>query len=240
MNEHDRRKVAFLDTNALHYVGTFLNYVRKIGLHFSLEKNTIYQLNECLNRVSEKRLKDGLKMGMNTILFLASEGIQIEYSPVSELELLSGRAKGRAIEKMAKERVPDRMWSRLTEFEIRDRLVEEDFVDIATGVVRLENMLSDAGITVTASDAERTRDVLELAKTIAGLVYMGAEDSIIYASAIVAQADYLVTGDRYLRKTANLIYNPSGRAPYEMINGQLQSLSDGRLPEPRDCNRITL
>ena len=239
MNEHDRRKVAFLDTNALHYVGTFLNYVRKIGLHFSLEKNTIDRLNECLNIVSEKRLKAGLKMGMNTILFLASEGIQIEYSPVSELELLSGRAKGRAIEKMAKERIPDRMWSRLTEFEIRDRLVEEDFVDIVTGVVRLENMLSDAGITVTASDAERTRDVLELAKTIAGLVYMGAEDSIIYASAIVAQADYFVTGDRYLRATANLIYNPSGRAPYEMIKGQLQSLSDGRLPEPLDCKGIT-
>ena len=47
------------------------------------------------------------------------------------------------------------------------------------------------------------RDVFDLAKKIVSLVYMDSTDCIIYASALLARADYFITRDGYLRKTIN-------------------------------------
>ena len=68
------------------------------------------------------------------------------------------------------------------------------------------------------------RDVLDLAKGINGLVYMEAMDSIIYANALLAEADLLFTRDRYLQKTVNLIHDPRGSDRYRRIQRKLKGL----------------
>lgn len=222
MNDsHSLQKVAFLDTNTLHYIGIYLEYAKENDLYpwgfkEAAKKN--------MNDLSDVDLKKSLKRGIETIDFLSTQDVQVQYAPVSELELLTGRAKGKAILSAAKEGVSDRMWSRFREEEIRERVGPTDLTDIKDRVDGLTSMLEESGIAVKTSRSDQASDVLELAKDINGLVYMEAMDSIIYANALVIQAAYLLTSDGYLKDTVNHIHNPCGKPHYEKIKQKLQEI----------------
>ena len=126
------------------------------------------------------------------------------------------------MENAAREGIPDRMWTRFREQEISARLSTAVLKDIRTKVEGLGPALEKADILATVSDLDRTRDVFELAKGISGLVYLEMADSVIYASALVAGADYLLTGDEYFRKTVNRIR--TGQEPYDEVRRKLQAL----------------
>ena len=197
------RKVVFLDTNVLHFVGLYLSRAKEHGLfpfggdEAAAEKH--------LSSMAEPDLAKSLGKGLRVVMSLRRDDPRVEYSTASELELLAGRAKGKAIEKAAAEGVPDRMWSRLGEKDIAERLRASDFTQIAEGVDGLRSMLQDAGIDATVSNTDRGRDVLAIAKEVMGLVYLSVIDSVIYAEAIAAQADQIISADDYLRRTVHRI-----------------------------------
>ena len=228
MNDRNAlQKLAFLDTNTLHYIGIYLEYAKENDLFPRGAKDTAKEKEaaaENVNNLAEVDLKKSLKRGLETVYFLSTQDVQVEYAPVSELELLTGKTKGKAIMSAAKEGVPDRMWSRFREDEIRERVAPTDLADIKYKVDGLTSMLEESGVAVKTSRSDQTSEVLELAKGINGLVYMEAMDSIIYASAIIAQADYLFTADEYLKKTVNYIHGPCGNLHYEEIRRKLQQL----------------
>lgn len=216
-------KVAFLDTNTLHCIGIYLEYAKKKGL-FPWDTDEKEAAIKNVNDLADAALKKSLKRGIETIDFLSTQDVQVQYAPVSELELLTGRTKGKAILIAANEGVPDRMWSQLREKEIHERVSPNDLADIKYRVDELTSMLGESGVAVKTSRSDQANDALELATGINGLVYMGAMDSIIYASAIVAQADYLFTMDGYLRTTVHHIHSPCDKPRYEEIRRQLQQL----------------
>ena len=215
------QKLAFLDTNTLHYIGIYLVYAKENNLY---PRGLKEAAKENVNDLADTNLKKGLKRGLETIYFLSTQDVQVQYAPVSELELLIGRTKGKAIMSAAEEGVPDRMWSRFREDEIRERVGPTDLAIIQSRIDRLTSMLEESDVAVKTSHSDQASDALELAKGINGLVYMGAMDSIIYASALVAQADYLFTADEHLKKTVNYIYSPCGKSRYEGIRRLLQQL----------------
>ena len=218
MSEALVRKVAFLDTNVLHFISLYLRQA-KIHSLFPLT-GEIAPTNNYLDEVTDGKLRESLNKGLDTILFLSDGDFRVEYSPVSELELMAGRAKGRALEKAAQEGIPDRMWTRFHDNEIAARLVPADLTDIRAGVDDLGSALKEAGIDATVSDSRRTRDVLNVAMQVAALVYMSVMDSIIYASALVAEADHLISDDNYLSTTANRIR--TGQSPFPEVRRQLE------------------
>ena len=222
------QKLAFLDTNTLHYIGIYLEYAKENALFPRGTKDTAKEKDaaaENLNNLAEVDLRKSLKRGLETVYFLSTQDLQVEYAPVSELELLTGRTKGKAIVSAAEEGVPDRMWSRFRENEIRERVTFTDLVNIKDKIDGLTSMLEESGVAVTTSRKDQTSEMLTLAKGINGLVYMEPIDSIIYASALVAQADYLFTADGYLKETVNYIYSPSGERYEEIRRKLLQFLS---------------
>ena len=228
MNDRNAlQKLAFLDTNTLHYIGIYLEYAKENDL-FPRGANDAAKEKEAaaenVNNLAEVDLKKSLKRGLETVYFLSTQDVQVEYAPVSELELLTGKTKGKAIMSAAKEGVPDRMWSRFREDEIRERVASTDLADIKDKVDRLTSMLEESGVAVKTSRSDQTSEALELAKGINGLVYMKSMDSIIYASAIIAQADYLFTADEYLKETVNYIHGPNSESRYEEIRRKLQQL----------------
>ena len=203
MNSNPSQTVAFLDTNVVHYIDLYLARAQKDGLFpFSAGPQ---RAGKQLDAVPETKLREHLKKGLNIVDNLSQEGCRVEYSPASEIELVVGRARGKAIEKAAREGIPDRMWTRLRETDISERLEQGDLEDIRARVVSIGQKLDDAGIDATAMDARRTNDALELALSIVGHVYMGVIDSVIYANALVSQADHLVSDDGYFAKTVNSI-----------------------------------
>lgn len=199
MNEEGRRRVVFLDTNTLHHMHLYLTHASNESLYpFCPNDGTADEAKARLRTLTPKKLRESLGKGLEVIAELSASDFQVEYSPVSELELIAGRARGRAIETAAKEGIPDRMWTRFRDEEVGSRLNKEDLEEIGAGIVSLSASLEKAGMSVTVNDPGRTRDVFTLARNIGSLVYLGFADSVIYASALVAEADYLMTFDKYL------------------------------------------
>lgn len=223
----DFYKVAFLDTNTLHYIGIYLIYAKGENLFPWNRKNMASEKEIAINNVNniaEADLKRSLKRGIETIDFLLTPNIniQVQYAPISELELITARTKGKAIISAANEGIPDRIWSHFREEEIRERVDTTELADIKDQVDSLTSLLEDSGVAVDTNNQTQTDQSLVLAKEINGLVYMEAMDSIIYANAILAQADYLFTADGYLKETVNYIYKPSDKPRYKNIRQQLQ------------------
>ncbi len=221
------RQVVFLDTNTLHYVGIYLKYAKRKGL-FPWDTQASVPARDSsrgvLDRLTEKDLKKGLKRGMETVAFLATHDVEVQYSSISELELITARSKGKAVLNAAKEGIPDRIWSHFEETEVRDRLTPLALTTVIKGVDELTSLLIDSNVAVNAPAPRQDRDVLDLAKGINGLVYMEVMDSIIYANALLAEANLLFTADGYLRKTINLIHDPRGSGRYRRIQRKLKGL----------------
>ena len=219
------RKVAFLDTNALHFVDLYLKQARGAGLYPFIDDkmdvdNAITEAKTRLGSMSEKNLRKSLGHGLDILAWIVRERIRVEYSPLSELELMTGRLRGKALLHAAEEGVPDRLWGRIRDDEIADRLAPDDFHEVKTAVDQLGAALKNLEIEVSVNP-EQAKDALDLAKHVSGLVYMGAVDCVIYSHALVAQADYLITNDGYLRTTVNCI---ESRPSHREINAQLRDV----------------
>ena len=234
--ESDHRIVLFLDTNSLHYLDLFIRFSEENDLIAETDREVVEQH---IDSLDDEHYRDSIRCGCNIVHFALEEDALVEYSPVSKIELIAGRVKGAVIENAAKEGIPDRMWSRMYEKEIRDRSITQDLERIRTRVDDFGSVLDRWNVAhVYGSSGSRTMDVLELASVVVGMVYMSTADSIVYASAIAAKADYFITGDSYLRETVNLIHNPSNRPRYLSVQRQLRTLSDGSLPQAKDCKGL--
>ena len=223
--EHRYREVAFLDTNTLHYVSLYMKHAESKGLYPFVSrgdddgKRAIAEARRHLDGMPEVKSTKSLRDGLDVLAWISTTEVRVEYSPITELELMAGRLKGRALEAAAKEGVPDRMWSRFVgkEDEVSARLTQDDLGKVRTGVAELESTLERTGVAVTVS-AERAGEALDLAKDVAGLIYMGVVDCILYANALSVQAEYLVTNDGYFSRVVNRARSgPSGE-----INGRIR------------------
>ena len=228
--EQTFQTVVFLDTMTLHHIRLCLESAKKDNLQFPTDEQTVSILKNHFSSVSEEPLRESLLKGLETIYLLSRNNVQIEYAPVSKIEILTGITEGEARIKMAQEGIPHRIWSKFPDREIRDRIAIEDLVAIKNRIDDLDSMLEESEVTVTRSDSNRTNEVIELAKGIVGLIYMGEIDSIIYASAVAAGTDYLVTADSYLRETVNKIRDSKDQR-YEEIRQTLNELISGVILE---------
>lgn len=223
MTEPFLRKVAFLDTNVLHFVGLYLHQAKDHDL-FPLN-GEIAAADGYLNGMTETRFRNSLRKGLNVVAYLLRRDLRVEYSSASELELMAGRARGKAIEIAAAEGIPDRMWTGFYDRQIGERLLDEDLRAIRTRVEALGPVLEEAGIDATIGSGERARDVLEVAKDVTGLVYMSVIDSVIYAGALVAEADQLISDDEYLKTTANRIKSEASlRGARRRLEGRIAAI----------------
>ena len=234
MNEQNFKKVVFLDTNVMHYARLCVDHARGQGIQLDLNNGTVSKLKGRISALSEEGLKQSLLRGLESILLLSRDDIQVEYAPLSELELMAGIAKGEALRAVAREGTPYRMWSRFPDQEIRDRITTGELADIRKTVDSLAKALDEMGVPITQSSTRRNSESMDVAKDLAGQIYLTEIDSLIYATALTAGADYLLTADAYLRETVNLIRD-SEEERYEKIRNTLkQSVGNLQLTDSAD------
>ena len=225
------QKVAFLDTNVIHYIGLYLEHAKN-GPLFPWDgaagdrERAVAAARSALKQVPEDNLKDTLTKGLKIAAMVETDRLIVQYATVSELELITGRAKGQAILDAAAEGLPHRMWSRYSEEEINRRVSMQQLEDIRADVGSITELLEDAGISVERR-ADRVAEVFELAVEINGLVYVDGMDSVIYASALLFQADFLYTADGYLRRTVSRIANPAPGSRYPHVQRRLRRAVGG-------------
>lgn len=203
-----------MDTNALHFLLLYLNYSRNECLYPFNMKETSYATNLAVLRATLKRnptkaLFSSLQKGINIAYFLDRTEYQVEYSPISEMELIRGRARGKAIQIAAIEGVSDRIWSRFGGDEVRKRLSLQAMEQLSKTISNLKMLPEVTRITAPSRALDGAQAAWQIAIEISPWACMDVQDCIIYASAIVSGAEYIVTADRYFRKVINRLSNPS-------------------------------
>ena len=215
--ETSYRRVGVLDTNVLHYVGLYLRYAKENGLfpwHLGdaaddPDPEGTERARQHLEGLDPAHsAKESLQRGFHVVRIASARDLALEYGPISELELLVGRVRGKAVLNAAKEGIPDRMWSGLAEREIRNRVTDEAMKDTLVGVTEIGEWLGELGLADTTASRKELADAIGLACEIAGNVYLEVADSIVYASAILAGAEILFTTDGPLRDTVNRVQRP--------------------------------
>ena len=225
-----QRTVAYLDTNTLQSIQLYLQIVAQNGLPPLADE---HDLAACVKNLSDEEYRKACCRGFHTLKYFQKHQWLGRYSPFSEIELLCGRIKWKAFESIAKDASPDKMWPRIlaSETEIRRRVTRAQVIEIEERMDAFRSTLEDSDIEIEISKDYDTasRDLLDLAKKIVGLVYMSSTDSVIYAGALLAQADYFITGDGYLRDTVNQIRNNECRR-YQTVRQDLQKVLDHENP----------
>ena len=222
--------VAVVDTMTIHYVGLWLAFAEQHGLPLLPDTDTDSQSpdsTQILGQIEQKGERNALKRGFHTLSFLTKHQIQMEYCPVSTLELLSGKIRGRAILNASQEAIPERMWSRFHEKQVHERISIRDLGQARCNVASIFSKLEDLSGGISRTNPERTDDLLTTAEEVAGLVYVSTIDCVIYASALVAAADYIVTSDNYFKQLVNNIKDPRGDALYQEAKAKLTTFIGG-------------
>lgn len=200
MNDHTScspAPVILLDTNVLHYLDLYTKQARQCDWYPFGDKQGHAGL--------DKGLKKAYGTGEAVLRYILTSDVRVQYSPMSELELVGGRLRGRAMLRAADEGAPDRMWSNYRESEIAQRLVSDDFESVHAGIGDLLEVLRERDVDAVVSHGEGMSEVWNIARELATIVFLDAKDCVIYASALVIGAKYLVTADSYLLRTATRI-----------------------------------
>ena len=200
--------VAFLDTNALHFLYLANRRASTDGVRLFTPGNRsgdfLKMLLTTRSLADDKPMRAALKKGASVIAFCRSKDLLIRYSPISELELQTGRAKGKALLKMAAQGVPERMWSQIRDSDISKQVRGQPLADCHRDVEDwLKRLTDELGSGPMAEPSESV--VWDIARALSGLVYLTTCDCLVYANALHTHAKYVVTFDRHLKKTVNRI-----------------------------------
>ena len=210
------QKSAFLDTNVLHYVSLYLDYA---------ESNSLFPWNGKQEDASEhlrelsgpSSATESMRTGLAILGHASEQRLDLKYSEIAQLELLTGRVRGKGVLHAANEGLPDRMWSRLDEEEIRQRVTSEEMRSTTDGVDRIGSILEQFDFAEKTTNRQQFPEVLELAYSIESMIYMDVADSIVFASTILSGADYLFTSDNPFKKTVNRIQNPGSAGDADLV-----------------------
>lgn len=210
--------VILLDTNVLHYLDLYTKNAKKHRwCPFGNEKADFG---------SDKKLRKAFRDGKTVMRFIQESGAQVQYSPISELELLAGRLRGKALLKAAQQGIPHRMWSLHSENEVSRRLKPNTFRDVHQGIDNLLDILgNELGVDAVVSHGERMIEVWDIARGLSKIVFLDPADCVIYASALAVGATYFVTADGYLWQMANKINTSPKKGKGAQVRALLADVS---------------
>lgn len=249
----NRQRVAFLDTNVLHFLNLYFEKVHPDCRYPTIDVIEQDDTDGEGRRVEERsfertieyiaskkvRGEEGLwrsvGKGLKAVKFLRDgrSGIpyQVEYARVSELELMEGRVRGVVVQQFAGEGAPPRMWNeRVEESELEERVRPEDRTRIWQGIEALRGALGDMGIRVADTRSGPARDVMDLAWGVMRVVHLSVCDAIVYASALRASADCLVTADEHLCRVVRGVRDAAsggGGTAYRAAAAEIQRMLAG-------------
>lgn len=200
-----RQESGFLDTNALHFLGIWI--ACKQGEDYANCREIEDRHVETLLADKDQGMKEAIQKGLAIEQFCYRNDLRLQYSPISELELQVGLARGRAVSMLAQEHAPPRMWSRIVHNEaaINNRLLGEPLAACRRDLERIIDGLEDDTSIVERDRLVHQSDLWALARELGGLVYLDTCDCLIFANTLLTEAKYLITFDRHLKKIANRI-----------------------------------
>ncbi|AEG16009.1 hypothetical protein Desku_2481 [Desulfofundulus kuznetsovii DSM 6115] len=214
------RPTIFLDTNALQYMSSYLRKAKEYKLPPFAETPMIYdEVENVLKQHLPQGIVNYLMNGCKTIAFLEKEvddadndGLLVNTSRISKLEMLHGILDGRAHARMALVDIPYRMRIRLKDLSelISMYLDRDDYQQLYGELDDLfNNIRYKVGLPINfVEEEDNILLIATFAEILQSTIFMDVFDCWNYSCAIVSQAEYIITFDRYFRRVINNIHNP--------------------------------
>ncbi|HEV2396594.1 MAG TPA: hypothetical protein VGS27_06620 [Candidatus Sulfotelmatobacter sp.] len=203
----------FLDSNNLHWARLYIDFAEQQNLPpFALAD--LPSADDTLKQhFTGRTLKDYIK-GRKIVTYLrqrcSDDAAQVEFSPITSLEITCGLLRGNAIREAAGEGVTHRMWGKIDELEILERLQANAYQEVHQHTSDVEPQFDKVGITLREISSDRLQEAWSLSRSILRYVYLEVGDALVVSSALLAEAEELLTGDRYVRDVVNRIQNADG------------------------------
>ena len=232
------RPTIFLDTNALHYMSSYLRWAEKENLPPFQGGVAFRQARNVLRQHMPKSIADMPLQGAKTLAFLQQQvdqhGAAIYTSRFAKAEVIYGVLEGQAHARMAREGLPYRMRQRtgvLSEL-VSMYLESQDYRQVIGEWDNFLNLLEDkGGITVLyVENEEDFSQIAEVAEFLQSRIFMDVVDSWMYACALVMQAERIITFDGYFKRVINRLHNPQGESDWQQLQSDLQNMLRARFP----------
>ncbi len=210
------RPTIFLDTNALHYMSSYLRLAKRKRLPpFEGGKN-YEQVRASLRRSMPQSIADMLLRGAETLAFLqhqVNEADAVIYtSRFAKAEVVYGVLEGQAHARMAREGLPYRMRQRvgvlseLVSMYLRGRHYKQVIEEWDRFLTEL---YTQGSIQIEyAEDNTDFYQIAEMSEFVQSRVFIDVIDSWMYACALVMQAEIVVTFDGYFKRVINRLHDP--------------------------------
>lgn len=238
------RKTIFIDTNYIIYLSLFFKLCSTVGQQPTdstiLNSETLAKCGIKKSKLEIGRLKDG----KNLFDYLRTEVQQdsdIATSRFCELELLHLLLERQADENLLAAGVPFRLRTKKYGLLYLTSLELGDYAKISSEYEQLTDKLSEYGIEIKILEeitADYERQIIETAKLLMGSIMIGAPDAFVYAAAIVAEADELLTTDETLRRVANNLRNPGEERWKIIASSFMDKLGEQSILKGEESERI--
>ena len=240
----ETRPAIFLDTNAIHYAISYL----QIAQQKSLPPFSELHVEDVKERLSQNRppsIVNYLMNGCKTLAFLQEQARQGDHghdgalvfmSRLSKAEILHGTLDGKAHASMAAAGVSYRRRQSLRDYNslVSMHLKPSDYENVLREVddlielleenddIHIEFVENSTGITVV--------QITSLAEFLQGRIFLDVIDCWIYAGALVAQVDQLITFDGSFREVINKTNNPGDDPNWQQMQSDLKEHLKGVFP----------
>lgn len=225
------RKTVFLDSNYIIFLSLFLKLCATVGHKPAdssiLTNETLAKCGVSKSKLEIGRLEDGKKL-FDYLTGEIQQGSEIVTSRFCELEFLHLLLERQAHENLLNAGVPFRLRSRRNGFLYLTSLEPSDYAKAAGEYQQLKDTLSEHNMQmkILEETADYEHQIIETTKIVIGSIIMEAPDAFVYAAAVVAEADELLTTDDTLRSIANGLRNP-GDDDWKLIaSGFVQRLKE--------------
>jgi len=218
----------FLDTNALHYMFSYLRYAKDLGLPPYKEKNWD-EVKEALRNKLPRKIADYIMNGAKTLAFLQKQTQEQEAaiytSRFAKSEILCGSLEGLAHARFAREGAIYRMRQRLgTLSELVSMYLEaSDSEVVIKEWDKMLSLLKEQGrvpIELTENDTN-FKQIADISEFLQSRVFIDVLDSWMYGCALAVGAEQIITFDSYFKKLINKLDNPSGDEDWKIVKEEL-------------------
>jgi hypothetical protein len=237
------RKTVFLDSNYIIYLSLFFKLCITVG--HQPDDSTILgskALAKCgveKSKLEMGRLEDGKKL-FDYLTAEVQRGSEIVTSRFCELEFLHLLLERQADENLLKAGVPFRLRTRKHGLLYLKSLEPEDYAKVSSEYEQLKDKLSEYGIEMKILEkvAEYQQKIIETAKIVIGSIMIEAPDAFVYAAAVVAEADELLTTDETLKLIANKLRNPDEEGWRSIASSFMHRLSEQNISTSEASGRV--
>lgn len=237
------RKTIFLDSNYIIFLSLFIELCIAINEDPAnpsiLESKTLADHGLKRKMLEISRLNDGKKL-FDYSMREIQNGSEIISSRFCELEFLNLLLERRADKNLLTAGVPFRLRSKKHGLLYLSSLEPTDYTEVTLEYERLKDKLSEYGIDMKILEdiGDYQSQIIETAKIIMGNIMIDVPDAIVYAGAVAAEADELLSTDETLTLIANSLRNPSEEPWKSIASSFIQKLKEQNISTTEASSRL--